>query len=284
MYVIELGMMIKTTTNKTLFQQTCIIRSIQKIASNAFIHEYESSDMGRIAQPGQFVQIRIADAFTPFLPRPMSILSADKSKGSVSVLFKLFGEATDILSQKKVGDSVGLFGPLGNTFQINKYKNLILVAGGVGLPPLFYLINTLNLAQKNIHLFSGCADKSQVLLNDELSNLNIDLSTTTDDGSYGIKGLVTEPFKNHLSLVTDKQDTCIIACGPIPMLAAVQRLSLEYNIPARLSVETIMACGIGICQGCVMPKTGNDGKQCGYHLVCVDGPVFSENEVIIEND
>ncbi len=284
MYVVEIGIMTNAITNKTLFQQTCTIRSIKKVASNTFIHEYESSDMGRIAQPGQFVQIRTTDAFTPLLPRPMSILSADNSKGSVSVLFKLFGEATVLLSQKKVGDSVGLLGPLGNTFQINKYNNLIMVVGGVGLPPLFYLINSLDLSKTNVHLFSGYADKSQVLLNDELSDLNIDLSTTTDDGSYGIKGLVTEPFENHLSLVTDKQNTCIIACGPILMLATVQRLSLEYNIPAQLSVETVMACGIGICQGCIMPKTGNDGKQCGYHLVCVDGPVFSEKEVIIGND
>ena len=94
--------MTKAATNKTLFQQTCKIRSIQKIASNTYIHEYDSSDMGRIAQPGQFVQIRTTDAHTPLLPRPMSILSADKSKGSVSVLFKIFGEATVLLSQKKL--------------------------------------------------------------------------------------------------------------------------------------------------------------------------------------
>jgi len=101
----------------------------------------------------------------------------------------------------------------------------------------------------------------------------------SNKGSENICNMVEKTLKEKNNV----KNACLMACGPMPMLAKVQRIALVYNIPAQLSVETIMACGIGLCQGCALPKRGNTGKCSGYHLVCVEGPIFSENDLILEN-
>ncbi len=270
--------------NRAVFQQTCRILSAKQISSHAIIHEYHSPEIAQIAKPGQFVQIRVTEEYSPLLPRPMSVLSTDKTKGTIFVLFKVYGEATALLAKKKTGDSVGLLGPLGNTFKPERFKNLIVVAGGVGLPPLYFLLKSLDLFYYSVYCFSGFASKDDLFLAQELLNLDINVQITTDDGSYGIKGMVTEPVEKHSAALQSKGDTCLLACGPIQMLKAVQEIALTNDIPAQLSVETIMACGIGICQGCTIQKRVGTVKRCEYHLVCVDGPIFSEKAIVFEND
>ena len=270
--------------NRTVVQQTCRILSEKQISPHAIIHEYISPEIAQIAKPGQFVQIRVTEEYIPLLPRPMSVLSTDKTKGSISVLFKVFGEATALLAEKKTGDTVGILGPLGNTFKPEGYKNLIVIAGGVGLPPLFFLLKSLDLSHYSVYCFLGFTNKKDMFLSEEMLNLGINVQITTDDGSYGIKGVVTEPVEKHIAALGSIRDTCILACGPTPMLNAVQDIALTNTIPAQLSVETIMACGIGICQGCTIARRGESEKQSGYHLVCIDGPIFSEKEIKFEND
>ena len=266
-----------------LIQHTGSIISCEQIASNTFLHEYKSPEIARSARPGQFVQIRITTDFSPLFPRPMSVLDVDGERGSISVLFKIFGEATAQLAEKEEGDSVGLLGPLGNTFLTEPYKNLYLVAGGIGFPPLYFLTQSLDLSQFHIILLFGAASKEDLILTDEINKINIEKEFATEDGSFGAKGFITIPLEKILKEKSHPSDTCIMACGPIPMLVEVQRLAHRYNVDAQLSVETIMACGIGICQGCVLPNRGENGKVCGYRLVCTEGPVFSGNDLVLEN-
>lgn len=268
---------------KELFQHESRIISCKQICPDCYLHEYESPEIARSAKPGQFVQIRVTSEYTPLLPRPFSILDVDNERGTIFVLFKVRGSSTTLLADKKEGDTIGLLGPLGNTFHTKQYNDLFLIAGGIGIPPIYFFLKTINLSKHNVRLFYGAASKEDLYLTYELQKMNVPIEFTTDDGSFGTKGFITAPFESTLRKYKHISNACILACGPMPMLAEVQRIAHEHSIPAQLSVETIMACGIGICQGCVLPKRGENGEVTGYCLVCAEGPVFSENDLVLKN-
>ncbi len=262
------------------FELECEILSITKIGQKSYIHEYRAPEIASQARPGQFIQVRISKTLSPFLARPFSILKANIEKGSISILYKVFGSTTAELSCKEKGDFVTILGPIGNTFNTDDYENIIMVAGGIGVPPLYNVITEINLDKKNVHLFFGASSKEELYLYDELNDKNIELTVTTDDGSFGEKKFITEPLEELLKSITDKKNTCILTCGPMPMLRKIQQMSLDYGISAQISVETVMACGIGLCQGCVLPKDNHTEEQ-EYSLVCCDGPIYRENELRI---
>lgn len=268
---------------KELFQRESRIISCKQICPDCCLHEYESPEIARSAKPGQFVQIRITSEYTPLLPRPFSILDVDIERGKIFVLFKVRGKSTTLLAGKKAGDIVSLLGPLGNTFHTKPYKDLFLVAGGIGIPPIYFLLKTIDFSKHNVRLFYGAASKEDLYLTHELQKMNVPIEFTTDDGSFGAKGFVTVSFESALRKYKHISNACILTCGPMPMLAEVQRISHERSVPAQLSVETIMACGTGICQGCVLPERGKNGEVTAYHRVCTEGPVFSENDLVLIN-
>ncbi|MCP4726152.1 MAG: dihydroorotate dehydrogenase electron transfer subunit [bacterium] len=253
----------------------CRVLSLEKISESSFIHEFEAPEIAQAAEPGHFLQVRISRSYAPFLPRPFSILDKDIEKGTIRILYKVFGDTTAVLSTKKAGQSVVLLGPLGNTFSIKEYEELFLVAGGIGIPPLYNLLKNSDIDGKRIKLFFGAATKDELYLYEEFDKMPVDLYVTTDDGSYGKKQFITVPFESELKKVQNNENTAIISCGPMQMLRVVQELALVHGIPAQLSVEAIMACGIGLCQGCALPR--NDEKE--YSLVCTDGPIFNEKEL-----
>lgn len=149
-----------------------------------------------------------------------------------------------------------------------------MVAGGIGMPPLFFLAEELKTAvpQTNIRLFYGGRNRLDLLELESWSDLGIEVSAATDDGSFGYRGLVTDLVSNELK--TNPSDY-LAACGPQPMLRAVQGLADAHKVPCQLSLEAHMACGVGACLGCAC-----ETKQ-GYRRVCVDGPVFSGDEVVL---
>ena len=264
-----------------LFQRSCTLLKSTQLSSKTYQQEYVFPELAKISKPGQFVQIRISSKYSPLLPRPFSILNVNANQGTLTVLFKIFGEATDILSRKLEGETVEILGPLGNTFELNRISKLFLVAGGVGIPPIYYLLQTIDMPRYDISLFLGAATKDDLFLREEFNNVDIEKSFSTDDGSYGTKTLVTVPLEDALKRGFSGSKACILSCGPMPMLAEVQRLAQKYKVEAQLSVETIMACGIGICQGCVVPLHGNTKDAKKYTLVCVDGPIYSRDELIL---
>ena len=262
-----------------LFQRSCTLSNSTQLSSKTYIHEYLFPELVNISKPGQFVQIRVTSEYSPLLPRPFSILNVNKNNGTFAVLFKIFGEATEILSKKSEGETVEILGPLGNSFKTDNIKKLFLVAGGVGIPPIYCLLQSINLSQHDISLFLGAATKDDLFLKDEFDKMKFAKSYSTDDGSFGDKNLVTVPLEEALKECSPGSSTSILSCGPMPMLAEVKRLAKKYDVDAQLSVETIMACGFGICQGCVVPLNGNEDGGKKYTLVCIDGPIYSRDEL-----
>lgn len=223
--------------------------------------------------PGQFVNLLADDNWEHLVRRPMSIASVTDDK--VDIIYKIFGETTDIFSKKKPGETMNTLGPLGNVFTHYNNSNTepILIGGGVGLAPI-------------LNLYNLCSDKSLILgartaaehfMQHDPENF---IYLTTDDGTLGIAGNVLAA----LEIMDFNTKNIIYACGPEPMLKAVQTIALENNIRTQLAVESYMGCGVGLCQGCIIERQNGKLKDHSYHekysLVCLDGPVYESSEVI----
>ena len=254
-------------------KEMCQIVSHKEIAADIFKLTVEAKFVGQIKAPGQFVHIRVTNGWDPLLRRPISISSFDKKKNQLTMIYRREGKGTQLLSQLDTGKVVDILGPLGNGFpvgEVDKGQIALLVGGGIGVPPLYELSK--QLTEKGVivkHVF-GFQSESDVFYEKEFSNYGETIVTTVD-GSYGVKGLVTDVIK---SLSFD----CIFTCGPTPMLRAIKQ---EYsNKKVFLSLEERMGCGIGACFACVC-KTGNDPLGNSYKKICSDGPVFRAEEVLI---
>lgn len=221
--------------------------------------------------PGQFLNIKVDETTVPLLRRPFSVYYVEEN--SVEIVFGVMGTGTKKLTLKKAGDMLDVLGPLGKPFNVTDNEEFsILVGGGLGAASLPLLHKHLIIQGKNVITFLGARTKEYLLT----SYLN-DVRTATDDGSSGYHGTVIDLLKQFLN--TDNKKNCkIYACGPTPMLAALTNLTNEYNIRCEISLETAMACGFGICQGCAVELKN---KEMGYALSCKDGPVFNSNEIIL---
>ncbi len=243
----------------------------KRIRGNYFHLIINAPRMIKGASPGQFVNIKINDDYEPLLRRPFSIHLA---KGNtLEILYEVLGKATEILSQKKSKEYLDIIGPLGKEFDLNKKadKRAVIVAGGMGVVPLFFLAE--KLAKSKSIVLIGAKTKNQILCKKDFQDLGCDVKIATDDGSYGFKGKVTDLLNNLLSTVNCKQLT-IYACGPRPMLKEISLISKRHGIAAQISLEEHMACGIGACLGCVV-----NTKQ-GFQRVCKEGPVFRADEIV----
>jgi dihydroorotate dehydrogenase electron transfer subunit len=244
--------------------------------------EIDCPQIANLAQPGQFVQIRIPDKETNIWPRPFSIHQVEN--GCLTLYIKIFGKMTRHLGRLSTGDSLSITGPLGNGFAEPEHQGpLYLVAGGVGLPPLYFLIHTLlkkGYPPGLIHLYSGAKSAADLFARDEILSLNIDSHITTEDGSIGQKGLVVEPFAAD---VAGAKNGIVYACGPMAMLSEIAKIAA--NNPCQLSLEQLMPCGWGVCNGCAV-KIRNDNSivedDRGFRLarVCKEGPVFKASDIL----
>jgi len=242
------------------------ILNVRKLGARYVLHTYGAPSIAQEAQPGQFVHIRVTDAVHPILRRPFSICSA--GKGTIDVLIKVVGEGTEILSSKKSGDILDIIGPLGRPFRMEE-KPALLVAGGIGVAPLYFLAQKLKMTGKDILFLYGARTKDDLVLKDEIYSLANKSTFVTEDGSIGMKGIVTS------FLDADILKGCAIyACGPDAMLSAVQKKLRALGKTAQFSLENHMGCGVGACQGCVV-ETVN-----GYRRVCIDGPIFMSSDII----
>jgi len=232
--------------------------------------EYEKAD------PGQFVSLRLAQASSPLLRRPFSIHRLIKKNGEfggIEILYKAVGEFTRKLSRATAGERIDVLGPLGKGFTVSgAVKNAALVAGGIGVAPMIFLAEKLiykdiNPAQAIACLGGRSAD--DIICAAEFQSMEIETYMTSEDGSIGEKGLVTDALSGWLK---EHQPDMIYACGPMPMLSAVSAISRKYRLPCEVSIETIMACGVGACLGCAIKDTQHEK---GYGHVCIDGPVFN---------
>jgi dihydroorotate dehydrogenase electron transfer subunit len=227
---------------------------------------------------GQFIQILVDSSWANPLRRPMSISAVED--GKIEIIYKVFGEMTQLLSEKDAGENLDILGPLGNTFKLHDDGSTpILVGGGVGLAPILNMYGEINLSEKDGFLIIGARTGAEHFMEHEPHN---NVLLTTDDGSIGILGTVIPAIEKSLEKATNP---AIFACGPEQMLKAVQEFAAVHAMPAQLSVESYMGCGIGICQGCVVERVNGSSTEHSYHekysLVCIDGPVYQTEEVFI---
>jgi dihydroorotate dehydrogenase electron transfer subunit len=209
------------------------------------------------------------------------------SAGGVEMLYEVVGTGTKLLSQEKAGGHLDVIGPLGNGFFLPRTTNderrtTILVAGGVGVAPLVALAENLAYSVERIadrkkrktHVLIGAKTKSHILCEKDFKKIGCEIKVSTEDGSKGKKGLITDVLTDFLRITHDARRMTIYACGPHPMLKAVARISSLMDVPCQVSLEEKMACGVGVCLGCPAKM-----KAGGYKMVCKDGPVFDAKEI-----
>ncbi len=253
---------------RPLFDETVAIVENKRINEKYFKLIFRSKNLARNVKPGQFLMMQIGDKHDPFLRRPFSYYRVSSDR--IEVLYEILGYGTRLLSQKKKGDEVKVMGALGKSFAVKSpRKKRVLVAGGVGVPPLVFF------AEKNKadYLLIGTKSKQEVMPKKELSKVKSKILFSTDDGSYGVKGRVTLLLEDIIEK-EGAENIFIQTCGPMPMMNAVMMLAKKYEIPGEASLDKTMGCGMGICLGC-MVKT-----QDGWVPSCTEGPIFSFDKLV----
>lgn len=218
-----------------------------------------AGDVSDITACGQFINIKL-DGF--YLRRPISV--CDKSGDSVTIIYKVVGKGTEYMSKLSCGETLDVLTGLGNGYDLSLSGDRpLLLGGGVGVPPLYMLAKELVAQGKTVSVVLGFNTKSEIFYENEFCALGCDVTVTTADGSYGVKGFVTDAYPESY--------TYFYACGPEPMLKAVHRTSESGG---QMSFEERMGCGFGACMGCSC-KT-----LTGYKRICKDGPVMKKEEIL----
>ena len=224
--------------------------------------------------PGQFAHIKVPNADELLLRRPISIMDADSAAGTLTFCVLPKGKGTEIISSLTPGSKVEMVAPLGHGFDDKGAKNIWLIGGGVGVAPMVYTAKSFSKSAE-VTAVMGFRNAETIFAKDEFESCCKSLVICTDDGSCGIHGTVVDGAKSAVS----KPDL-ICACGPTPMLRAVQAFALENDIPCQLSLEQRMGCGYGACLTCSCKTKGEDG-HIDHSRVCADGPVFDAREVLL---
>jgi dihydroorotate dehydrogenase electron transfer subunit len=256
---------------------------IEKIVKNEQIGpaiyrmKIASAYISQHAAPGQFVNIKCCDGINALLRRPISICTVNPAEGTIDIVYQIKGTGTELLAGKQPGERVDIIGPLGTPFDLSeKYKRIAVVGGGIGIFPMLCLLQ--NSRAEDKHAFLGFRSSDFIVLKDEFEQA-ADVSISTDDGTAGYHGLVTDLLEKEL--VKGKFDL-IYACGPMPMIRKAAALAEQYSALCQVSMEQRMGCGIGACLVCACKTKAGAGDEWEYSHVCKDGPVFWSTEVIFE--
>jgi dihydroorotate dehydrogenase electron transfer subunit len=255
--------------------KAAVVSNIE-VLTGIYLMWLEAPEIAKEAKPGQFVMAGCGGE--TYLPRPLSVHRVDGSR--LALLFSVVGKGTGRLAQVKKGDTVSLFGPLGNGFSVDeRAKNLLLVAGGMGIAPLYFLAETAAGQGKKVTLINGARSRDCLLpvslpqkyYEKGLPPAGINVVAATDDGSEGFKGLATQLIPHYLKGIDQ-----VFACGPAAMYRSMAGMPELKGRDVQLSLEIMMGCGAGVCYGCTI-KTKSGLKQ-----VCKDGPVFRMGECQFE--
>jgi dihydroorotate dehydrogenase electron transfer subunit len=240
-----------------------------------------SPRIARSARPGQFLMVRVSDRPYPLLRRPLSIHARKGS--SIGIFFSRLGAGTAILAEKKPGETLDIIGPLGKGYSIPrglKRKTAVLVGGGRGIAPLYFLAEEMQARGIHPRVFYGGRTAGEVPLVEKFARQRIEIFVSTDDGSMGYKGFVSAMLEKELA--RSAPPSLICACGPDPMMRRVAEVAAERSIPAQVSLEAVMGCGIGACWGCV--RKIRRGATAAWVKICEEGPVFEASEILWEED
>ncbi|MBR3591941.1 MAG: dihydroorotate dehydrogenase electron transfer subunit [Clostridia bacterium] len=219
-------------------------------------------DTSDITACGQFINIQLDGLY---LRRPISVCDCDET--AVTIIYKVVGKGTEQMSKMIVGDTLDVLTGLGNGYDLSLSGNApVLLGGGVGVPPLYMLAKKLVAQGKKVSVILGFNTQSEVFYEQEFKDLGCDVTVTTVDGSYGVKGFVTNAYPNDY--------TYFYTCGPEPMLKAIYKTS---KTSGQMSFEERMGCGFGACMGCSCKTIA------GYKRICKDGPVMQKEEILWED-
>ena len=258
-----------------MVEQTCQVVSNERDTDLYFRLVVRAPQIAPLVQPGQFVHARILPLKEALLRRPFSVFQT--SGDTLSILYKTIGQGTEALSRMRPGEALSLIGPLGHGFTVPQpgAETPLLVAGGYGMAALYLLAQ--RSPQKGI-VFVGGRRQVDILCEEEFRALGWDVRVATEDGSRGQKGFVTQPLLTDLERRTAGRK--LFACGPTAMLKTVGQLAAQFDLPAELSLDEHMCCGIGVCLTCVVPVKTATGWE--YQRTCTEGPVFDSRQVAWE--
>lgn len=252
-------------------EQICTIVEAAKLNEYAYSFTLEVGDMVKKEglKAGQFLHISCGEGL--LLRRPISVclVAQDEPQDTARVVFEVRGEGTQWLAQRQVGDKLNVLGPLGNGFSITADDRLLLVGGGIGVPPL---LGQAAYTAKKATAVLGFRSADRAMLVEDYRDYCAEVYLCSDDGSLGRHGFVDAQLRDVLE--KDKNFTAVLACGPKPMLKNVAKVAAEFGVPCQVSLEERMACGVGACLGCAVQMADGTMKH-----VCKDGPVFDAKEV-----
>ncbi len=285
--------------DQAAFTRTAIIEQ-ETLARDTVRVRLHAPEIVRRAVPGQFVMLRLAECNDPLLGRPLAVYNSHESTGCIDLVYLVKGKFTKRLAQQLPGTPLEVWGPLGNGFTARPTKHLILVAGGIGQTPFLTLgaeflgqrkfgdpPRTVSAAER-VTLLYGARSAEHLAGVADFERAGLEVRLATDDGSRGERGFVTQLLTKLLDEVqagsVAANDPAVDAvriacCGPEVMMEAVSRIALERNIPCEVSLETPMACGIGICFTCVAKVKTSDGEW-DYKRTCVEGPIFCAEQLV----
>lgn len=271
----------------------CQILAHYQFEGDQYILTLDSPEIAKATKPGQFVHITVSDSLA--MRRPISIMSVDTDNSTFDLLYKVVGEGTRQLAERKIGEVLSIIGPIGNGFELTDKKLPLLIGGGVGMPPMIAIAQQMKDTNHDPFVILGsevpfpftpelskmgnpCPNASHTM--PLLEEWNIACRLASLQNYKGVfKGYVTDLAREYLNtLSTDElAQVEVYSCGPHPMLEAVAKLAKEYDLPCQVSLEEYMACAVGGCAGCVVEVQTDAGPA--MKRVCVDGPVFDATTV-----
>ncbi len=243
----------------------------EQVAPGCWLLDFRCPEIAVSALPGQFVMVRTADGFDPLLRRPFSLHMVRGE--TISILYRVVGRGTELLSHKGPGDAVDVVGPLGQGFSLDRDSGtVVMVAGGLGIAPLAYLAQRTRerFPSRRMMLFYGTRTQEEMVPLDVFQAAGVEVNPATEDGSRGERGFITDVVSARLSSL---EDAVFRVCGPHPMVKALDSVLSDRRQVVEVSLEALMACGLGACLGCAVATRG------GYRHVCQDGPVFRLEEL-----
>jgi dihydroorotate dehydrogenase electron transfer subunit len=251
----------------------------EALGGGYFLLTFRHPEAARDARPGQFVMIKAGVSAEPPLRRPFSILSVDGSRDAFTLFVKAVGQGSGALCAMAPGEVTQCLGPLGRPFTPPLVdEEALLVAGGYGVAPFRFLGEELRRTGKAARLFYGGRTAADLPLLARLGGRELTVVPATEDGSIGVRGRVTVPLEAHLDLATGP--VRLYACGPDAMMHAVARIAAARGLPAEVSLDPWMGCGIGTCLACVVRVQGGDEPRWRYRCACTEGPVFDSARVV----
>ncbi len=240
---------------------------------------FRHPEIAQGARAGQFVMIKAGQSAEPPLRRPFSIMSVDAERGTFTLFLKAIGQGTRALAALPVGGVAQCLGPLGRPFEApGPGVEALLVAGGYGIAPFLLFSRELTRAKASVRIFYGGRSAADLQLRAPFAELGVPLVAATEDGSLGERGRVTVPLEAYLEGAGAK--AALYACGPDAMLHAVARIAARRGIPAQVSLDPWMGCGVGTCLGCVVWTQKPEEEKPKYRCACTDGPVFDARLVV----